>query len=138
MKRQTGFTLIELMIVIAIIAILAAVALVAYRDYTVRARVSEGIALTAPFKIAVEENVEAHGELDARACADVPALPAATANVAALSCSGNGVLSVQTTAVAGGLSLEFTPALNSDGILVWACRIEAGSSRHVPSICRSP
>lgn len=138
MKRQTGFTLIELMIVTAIIAILAAVALVAYRDYTVRARVSEGIALTAPFKIAVEENVEAHGELDARACADVPALPAATANVAALSCSGNGVLSVQTTAVAGGLSLEFTPALNSDGTLVWACRIEAGSSRHVPSICRSP
>lgn len=138
MKRQTGFTLIELMIVIAIIAILAAVALVAYRDYTVRARVSEGIALTAPFKIAVEEGVVDHGALDARACADVPALAAATENVAALSCGGNGVLTLQTSTVAGGVSLDFTPTLNSDGILVWACEIKAGSSRHVPSVCRSP
>lgn len=122
MKRQTGFTLIELMIVIAIIAILAAVALIAYRDYTVRARVAEGIALTAPFKIAVEESVVEHGNLDARACADVPTMPAATENVAALSCVGNGVLKVQTTAAAGSVSLDFTPTLSGDGMLLWDCQ----------------
>jgi type IV pilus assembly protein PilA len=58
MKRQLqkGFTLIELMIVVAIIGILAAVALPAYQDYTVRARVSEGLVLAATAKAAVADN----------------------------------------------------------------------------------
>jgi type IV pilus assembly protein PilA len=58
MKRsiQKGFTLIELMIVVAIIGILAAVALPAYQDYTVRARVTEGLVLSASAKLAVTEN----------------------------------------------------------------------------------
>jgi type IV pilus assembly protein PilA len=53
---QQGFTLIELMIVVAIIGILAAVAIPAYQDYTVRARVTEGLSLASPVKIAVAEN----------------------------------------------------------------------------------
>ena len=58
MKRtiQQGFTLIELMIVVAIIGILAAVALPAYQDYTIRAKVTEGLALSNPLKLAVAEN----------------------------------------------------------------------------------
>ena len=58
MKLQKGFTLIELMIVVAIIGILAAIAIPAYQDYTIRAQVSEGLNLAAAAKAAVEESFE--------------------------------------------------------------------------------
>lgn len=63
-NAQKGFTLIELMIVIAIIGILAAVALPAYQDYTIRGRVSEGMALASPVKVIVGDNA-ASGTPDA-------------------------------------------------------------------------
>ena len=60
-KLQKGFTLIELMIVVAIIGILAAIAIPAYQDYTIRAQVSEGLNLAAAAKAAVAESSTEHG-----------------------------------------------------------------------------
>ena len=81
MKRsmQKGFTLIELMIVVAIIGILAAVALPAYQDYTVRAKVTEGISLAGAAKVAVAENAA-----NAAPYASGWTSPAATKNVASV------------------------------------------------------
>ena len=61
MKKQQGFTLIELMIVVAIIGILAAIAIPAYQDYTIRAQVSEGLSLSAAAKAAVAEFYQDQG-----------------------------------------------------------------------------
>ena len=58
MNKQKGFTLIELMIVVAIVGILAAIAIPAYQDYTIRARVTEGLSLASAAKTTVSENMQ--------------------------------------------------------------------------------
>jgi type IV pilus assembly protein PilA len=99
MKRaiQKGFTLIELMIVVAIIGILAAVALPAYQDYTVRARVTEGLSLAASAKTAVAENA-ANGNSFYNGLV----YPAATNNVSGITVAPEtGVITIVYTARAG-------------------------------------
>ena len=74
-KIQQGFTLIELMIVVAIIGILAAVAIPSYQDYTARAQVSEGLSLTSQFKTPLAEYYADKGLYDA---ADIVAMGGTT------------------------------------------------------------
>jgi type IV pilus assembly protein PilA len=103
MKRsiQKGFTLIELMIVVAIIGILAAVALPAYQDYTIRAKVTEGIVLGSSLKVVVADNAsnatpEANGGLFAGMTTGTAA--------AATTCSATGTCAMQTATATSGVT----------------------------------
>jgi len=134
--KQQGFTLIELMIVVAIVGILAAVAIPAYQDYTVRARVSEGLSLASSAKTAVSETFQASGALPANAAAAGYNQPAGTANVASVVIGANGVITVTYTALAQGVVLRLTPTAAGGG-LTWACAVTAqANNRYVPQNCR--
>ena len=142
MNAQKGFTLIELMIVIAIIGILAAIAIPAYTDYTTRARVSEALTTASSMKATVSENLisagGAGGTLTAAACDGVALITAsnATKNVATSTCA-LGVITVTTTPAAKSVPLILTPTYTGDNVQ-WRCTTTtAAFQKYVPAECRS-
>ena len=134
---QKGFTLIELMIVIAIIGILAAIALPAYQDYTTRSKMSEVIIMTAPAKLAVAETASSLGGLiNVNATNNGYSFPGATKYVSGVSISASGgiVTAVSTVPNATG-NIVLTPTDVGSGQLSWVC---TGSmlAKYLPSNCR--
>lgn len=138
MKLQKGFTLIELMIVVAIVGILAAIAIPAYQDYTIRARVTEGLSLASSAKIAVAETTQSNNALPATQAATGYVSPAATTNVTSIAIAANtGVITITYTAAAGGGTLLMTPTVQANGDLTWDCKTGGTLlAKYRPASCR--
>lgn len=140
LKNQKGFTLIELMIVVAIIGILAAIAIPAYQDYTVRARVSEAIVLASGAKATIGENIASNNGIGAGTCAGVTDIIAADApeNLDSLTCDdATGNLALVTSAQAGAVALSLNPTFAADQALAWVCAVgAAANNKYVPAECR--
>ena len=139
MKRQLqqGFTLIELMIVVAIIGILAAVALPAYQDYTVRAKVSELMLAASSARTCVTEAAQSNnGVIPSGVAADCSIATAGKVVGATVSTVGviDVVGSTATSSVGQAVTVTLTPTTASNNSLTWTCT--GNPVRFVPGSCR--
>jgi type IV pilus assembly protein PilA len=147
-SMQKGFTLIELMIVVAIIAILAAIAIPAYQNYLIRSQVSEGASLMGGAKTAALEYYSNHGEWPStNAAAGLATDTSITGKyVSKVDVADTGIITAEFSNTGGqaanaalnGKVLSLSPVSNGGGTFAWSCKNTATTidPKYLPSSCR--
>lgn len=140
-SRQQGFTLIELMIVVAIIGILAAIAIPMYQNYTIKAEVTEGINLAGGQKAAVTEYYADHGTFpSSNSLAGIATDTSITGKyVTQVQVGSNGVITAtfgnKANSNLNGKTIELAPTANG-GSVSWTCKSASLPGKYLPSSCR--
>jgi type IV pilus assembly protein PilA len=140
-KLQRGFTLIELMIVVAIIGIIAMIAIPAYQNYLIRAQVAEGLSIVGPVKIAIAEYWEEQGAFPADNNAAALEPPSAYSGnyVESLTVNGDAIVVLygnRANNQISGQTISVT-ATASDGSLAWTCATDGVIAEiYLPAVCR--
>ena len=132
-QMQKGFTLIELMIVVAIIGILAAIAIPAYQNYTIRAQVTEGLSLAGGWKAAIGEYYSNNGTWPTLALL-TGTLASTGKYVSAVTVTAGGVIDITYSSTAPytanatitGLKLDLVPWTNTNNDIIWVCGTKPG------------
>ena len=134
-RMHKGFTLIELMIVVAIIGILAAVALPAYQDYTIRAKVTELVMAAGGAKTTIEEKAHADSTLSS-AGVGVTITTGGKVDTATVSAAGVVTIDGRVAEIGTTVGIVFSPSLNA-GKVIWTCSAGAVTQfNYVPVECR--
>jgi len=136
---QKGFTLIELMIVVAIIGILAAVALPAYQDYTVRARLSEVVLAASGMKTQVAEGYQTYSRMLASASIGTVSQNSKAVSTVVYASTGSDGATITATSIVpsatGAIVLTGT-GTSSSGVVDWTCSATTINQKYLPASCK--
>lgn len=134
---RKGFTLVELMLVVAIIAILAMLAIPAYDDFSVRTKVSELLLEAGKFRSVIAEKSAQDGGTLASAGVGLTVVPGGKISGGSITDDGIITIAGDATTLGVAVAVTLTPTIQPDGKIIWTCSTAAATYKFVPADCRN-